>query len=61
MRRQIPDITLARIKEKGRGGQIDISEVVLKEITVDKVSLMSSKLTPRGPIFTVLHTFSLAS
>jgi 2'-5' RNA ligase len=56
-------ITLGRVKEK-RANKLLIDKIEklslpdLDEIKVDKISIMQSKLTPKGPIYSVLKEVS---
>lgn len=58
-RRQLPHITLARIREKGRGERVAIPKQTFAPITVRRIALISSQLTRQGPVYTTLKTFSL--
>ena len=58
-RRQLPHITLARIREKSRGVAIAIPKFSLEPIRVDRVTLVASTLTREGPIYKTIKSFSL--
>jgi len=60
-----PHVTLGRVKrlEGGTNCFEEVSsrweEEVLGKVTVDRVYLIESTLTPRGPLYTVIYTYPL--
>jgi len=57
-----PHLTLFRVKRvKNRERLIELIKTEInEEIMVDKICLMKSTLTPKGPIYEVLETFELS-
>jgi 2'-5' RNA ligase len=61
-RKFLPHITLARVKDKCRINFEKIAKYqdkVFAEDVVSKVDLMESKLTPSGPIYSVMYSWKL--
>jgi 2'-5' RNA ligase len=63
-RKFIPHVTLGRVKKKGFCPPLDKLQDQLQEtdfgtVPVNNMVLIKSELTPDGPIYTPLHTFTL--
>lgn len=58
-RSQIPHITLARFKDWADFREIQLPQLALEPIQVKKVKLMSSDLTPQGPIYREVQSVKL--
>lgn len=57
--REIPHVTLARFKDKLKSFDFPLNPPCLEALLVKQVCLMSSLLTPRGPIYNQLEKFNL--
>jgi 2'-5' RNA ligase len=58
-----PHLTLFRVKNvKDKKTLLEFRKIDINErIFIDKISIMKSTLTPKGPVYEVIHSFELAS
>ncbi len=58
-----PHLTLFRVKNvKDKKTLMEFRKIDINErILVDKISIMKSTLTPKGPVYEIIHSFDLVS
>jgi len=58
-----PHLTLFRVKNiKDKKALLELEKIEINEkIFVDKICLMKSTLTPKGPIYEIIDSFELSS
>ena len=58
-KQQTPHITLARVKGKNITSAA-LQKIAFKEIRVTTIELLESTLTPKGPVYNTLASYSLS-